>query len=69
VREGCDPLVTGAEACKSLELILAIYQSSRTNAPVTLPMSTGEAHSAQAEVAAIDHARPTAATPTTTLRV
>lgn len=68
VRDGRDPMVTGVEARKSLELILAIYQSSRTNAPVTLPMSTGEARSAQAEVAAIDRARPTAATPSATLR-
>jgi UDP-N-acetyl-2-amino-2-deoxyglucuronate dehydrogenase len=68
VREGREPVVTGAEARKSLELILAIYQSSRTGAPVTLPLTTGEAHSAQAEAAAIDRARPTATPPETALR-
>ncbi len=34
------PAVTGAEARKSLEIILAIYESSRTGLPVTLPMPT-----------------------------
>lgn len=54
IRENREPVVTGAEARKSLELILAIYQSSRTGQPVTLPLTTGEAHAAQAEAAAID---------------
>jgi UDP-N-acetyl-2-amino-2-deoxyglucuronate dehydrogenase len=35
-----DPAVTGAEARKSLEIILAIYESSRTSLPVPLPMPT-----------------------------
>ena len=34
------PAVTGAEARKSLEIILAIYESSRTGLPVTLPMAS-----------------------------
>ncbi len=34
------PAVTGAEARKSLEIILAIYESSRTGLPVTLPMQS-----------------------------
>jgi UDP-N-acetyl-2-amino-2-deoxyglucuronate dehydrogenase len=34
-----EPAVTGAEARKSLEIILAIYESSRTGLPVTLPMA------------------------------
>lgn len=34
------PAVTGAEARKSLEIILAIYKSSRTGLPVPLPMHT-----------------------------
>jgi UDP-N-acetyl-2-amino-2-deoxyglucuronate dehydrogenase len=33
------PAVTGAEAVKSLEIILAIYESSRTGQPVRLPMA------------------------------
>ena len=33
-----DPAVTGAEARKSLEIILAIYESSRTSLPISLPM-------------------------------
>lgn len=32
------PAVTGADARKSLEIILAIYESSRTGQPVTLPL-------------------------------
>ncbi len=35
-----DPLVTGRDARNSLEIILAIYQSSRTGVPVKLPMSS-----------------------------
>jgi predicted dehydrogenase len=34
-----EPAVTGAEARKSLEIILAIYESSRTGLPVSLPMA------------------------------
>jgi predicted dehydrogenase len=33
------PAVTGAEGRKSLEIILAIYESSRTGRPIPLPMS------------------------------
>jgi UDP-N-acetyl-2-amino-2-deoxyglucuronate dehydrogenase len=33
------PAVTGAEAVKSLEIIQAIYESSRTGKPVTLPLA------------------------------
>lgn len=32
------PYVTGAEARKSVEIILAIYQSAKTGEPVTLPL-------------------------------
>jgi predicted dehydrogenase len=41
VRDDRPPAVTGAEARKSLEIILAIYHSSRTGLPVQLPI-TGE---------------------------
>jgi UDP-N-acetyl-2-amino-2-deoxyglucuronate dehydrogenase len=34
VRERREPAVTGREAVKSLEIIRAIYESSRTGAPV-----------------------------------
>lgn len=36
VREGREPAVTGAEAVKSLEIVHAIYESSRTGLPVAL---------------------------------
>lgn len=36
VRAGREPAVTGREAVKSLEIVQAIYESSRTNATVTL---------------------------------
>ena len=36
VREDREPAVTGVEARKSLEIILAIYESSRTGLPVSL---------------------------------
>lgn len=39
VLDGRAPAVTGAEARKSLEIILAIYQSSRTGMPLRLPLS------------------------------
>lgn len=38
VREGRSPLVTGAEGRKSLEILLAIYESNRTGLPVRLPL-------------------------------
>ncbi len=36
VRDGREPVVTGAEAVKSLEIVQAIYESSRTGASVQL---------------------------------
>lgn len=39
VLEDREPAVTGAESRKSLEIILAIYESSRTGQPVRLPMT------------------------------
>ena len=36
--EGRQPLVTGEEGRKGLELMLAIYESSRTGQPVKLPL-------------------------------
>jgi predicted dehydrogenase len=41
VRDDRPPAVTGAEAVKSLEIIQAIYESSRTGQPVRLPMARG----------------------------
>jgi predicted dehydrogenase len=38
VRDDRAPAVTGAEARKSLGIILAVYESSRTGLPVTLPL-------------------------------
>lgn len=37
-----EPAVTGEEARKSLEIILAIYHSSRTGLPVRLPMTVAD---------------------------
>jgi len=37
-RDGRPPLVSGAEARKSVEIICAIYESARTGRPVTLPL-------------------------------
>lgn len=42
VRDDRPPAVTGAEARKSLEIILAIYHSSRTGLPVQLPITGAE---------------------------
>jgi predicted dehydrogenase len=39
VRDDRPPAVTGRDALKSLEVILAIYESSRTGQPVRLPMA------------------------------
>lgn len=47
VRDDRPPAVTGRDARKSLEVILAIYESSRTGLPVRLPMTRIE----QVEVA------------------
>lgn len=38
IREDRAPLVTGEEARKAVEVILAIYKSSKTGMPVTLPL-------------------------------
>lgn len=38
-----EPAVTGAEARKSLEIILAVYHSSRTGSAVRLPLATDPA--------------------------
>jgi len=38
VNEGKQPIVTGEEARKSLELILAVYESGRQGKPVELPL-------------------------------
>jgi len=39
IQEGRDPAVTGAEGKKALEIILAIYESTRTGLPVRLPLA------------------------------
>ncbi len=39
VRDDRAPAVTGRDALKSLEVILAIYESSRTGLPVKMPMA------------------------------
>jgi predicted dehydrogenase len=41
ILDGRPPAVTGAEGRKALELILAIYESSRTGKPVRLPLTSG----------------------------
>lgn len=38
IKENRDPLVTGEEARKSVEIILAIYKSGKTNSLVKLPL-------------------------------
>lgn len=40
IATGREPMVTGTEARKSLEIILALYRSSQTGAPVRLPMQS-----------------------------
>jgi len=40
ILHGEQPHTTGAEARKSLELVLAIYQSARTGSEVTLPLAS-----------------------------
>ena len=42
IRSGSAPDTTGAEARKSLELVLAIYASARRGVEVTLPLEGGE---------------------------
>jgi predicted dehydrogenase len=39
IQAGRAPLVTGAEGRKSLEILLAIYESQRTGQPVRLPLA------------------------------
>jgi len=39
VREGGHPVIDGAEGRKTVELILAMYESAKTGAPVELPLS------------------------------
>jgi len=46
VRDDRAPAVTGRDAVKSLEIILAIYESSRTGLPVKLPMARATAAAA-----------------------
>lgn len=41
IQAGRKPAVTGAEARKALEIILAIYRSSRTGERVRLPLTPG----------------------------
>lgn len=41
IRSDRPPVVPGAEGRKALEIILAIYQSSRTGQPVTFPLAEG----------------------------
>jgi UDP-N-acetyl-2-amino-2-deoxyglucuronate dehydrogenase len=36
IREGRDPVVSGEEGFKALEVVLAVYESCRTNRPVSL---------------------------------
>jgi len=38
VRNGTDPMVTGPEARKAVEIILAVYRSAQTGRPVRLPL-------------------------------
>ncbi len=38
IDEGREPLMTGREARNALELVLAVYESARRNAPVKLPL-------------------------------
>ncbi|OGS21642.1 MAG: hypothetical protein A3J83_01400 [Elusimicrobia bacterium RIFOXYA2_FULL_40_6] len=38
IKENRDPMVTGEEGRKALEIILAIYKSSKTGMPVKLPL-------------------------------
>jgi UDP-N-acetyl-2-amino-2-deoxyglucuronate dehydrogenase len=48
VRDDREPAVTGAEARKALEIILAIYHSSRTGLPVRFPLNREALLAAQA---------------------
>ena len=39
VMDGKEPGTPGEEACKSLELVLAIYEAARTGVEIKLPLS------------------------------
>jgi len=39
IREDREPLITGEEARKAVEVVLAVYESSRTGQPTKLPLS------------------------------
>ena len=41
LRDGAEPIVSGEEARKSLEIILAVYESARTGREVALPLEAG----------------------------
>jgi predicted dehydrogenase len=41
IREGRPPMIEGAEARKSVEIILAIYRSAAEGRPVALPLVEG----------------------------
>ncbi len=38
IRENRDPMITGREARKAVEVILAIYKSAQTGLPVKMPL-------------------------------
>jgi len=40
IREDREPLITGEEAKKAVEVVLAVYESSRTGQPAKLPFNT-----------------------------
>jgi len=40
LREGKQPFVTGPEARKSVEIVLAVYESARTGEEIALPLTT-----------------------------
>jgi len=41
IREGREPLISGREGWRAVELVSAIYESGRTNRPVTPPLQAG----------------------------
>jgi UDP-N-acetyl-2-amino-2-deoxyglucuronate dehydrogenase len=45
IREGRDPIVTGEEGRKTVEILQALYRSGRAHAPVRLPLGEGESSS------------------------
>ena len=40
IEEDRDPQITGEEARKAVEIVLAVYRSATQNTPVTLPLRT-----------------------------